>query len=117
MGNSYLADETDITRQEGDTGSIVFTISSDLLDLTVYSTVKFQVRREEDVERTMALVIDKSTGSGITISSQTVTVSLDASDTSEKSGSGYRWEIQFSGNSEIITAGKGKFIIEPELIL
>ena len=117
MANSYtISEEYDITREEGATGSIVFSIASDVLDLGVYSTVRFQVRNEEDIDRTLTPTISKTTDSGITVSGQTVTVALAVSDTADKYGSDYRWEIQFEGNDEVIPLMRGDFKIIKKVI-
>lgn len=117
MANSYvITEEQDITREEGATGSITITVASDVIDLDTYSTVKFQVRMEDDIDRTRTPVISKTSDSGITRSGQTVTIALSASDTLDLYGSDYRWEIQFEGNSEVIPLMRGSFIINKKII-
>jgi len=117
MANSYIiTEETDITRNEGDSNVVVITVSSDILDLSTYSTCKFQVRNEEDVDRTQTPVISKDTSDGIVISGQTATVTIDPADTKNKYGSDYRWEVQFSDGTDIATLMRGAFIIDKEII-
>ena len=110
MSTSYLVSaEITITRMEGDTGSIVFTIPA-TFDPANY-TVKFQMRNDSNT-----LLIDKSTGSGITAVLQVVTVALAAVDTTDRDGTN-RWELQLSDGTDIITIGNGPMIIRKETVV
>jgi hypothetical protein len=112
--NSYLATEITITRQAGDTGSIVFTVPV-LIDLPDFTEVKFQVFKGG------ITIIDKRLTDSVaelTVSGQTITIELWEDDTQGYVGTG-KWECEISGNpdDEIITIGKGDFVIVKERIL
>ena len=118
MASYIITEEQEITRNEGDSNDVELSIASDVINLDLYPNCKFQVRYESDVERTMALVISKATGgNGVVISGQSVTVTIDPSDTTGKAGSGYRWEIQFDDGTDIYTIMRGPFILDREIIV
>jgi hypothetical protein len=112
--NSYLATEITITRQAGDTGSIVFNVPV-LIDLDTFTEVIFQV-----VKGGVTIIDKRLTDSvaELTVSGQTITIELWEDDTQGHRGTG-RWECEISGNSadEIITIGKGDFVIVKEIIV
>lgn len=111
---SYIATEIALTRQEGDTGSIVL-IVPDVIDLSTFTVVKFCVFRSG-----VAFIykeLDDSSGD-LTVDGQTITVVLNEEDTQGYKGTNY-WECEISGNpdEEIITIGKGEFIVLRERIV
>lgn len=111
---SYIATEITITRQEGDTGSVVM-IVPDAIDLSAFTVVKFCVFRSG------VMIIDKElndSSGDLTVSDQTITVILNEEDTQGYKGTNY-WECEISGNpnEEIITIGKGEFIVLRERIV
>ncbi len=108
MANSYLVKRPlKITRQEGDTGSVVF-IVPDTIPMTG-KTATFAV-----VSKTGVPIFTK-TGGQITVDTQTITVPLVANDTKTWQGVHF-WELQVTSLTEVITLGRGDFEIINELI-
>lgn len=109
MAESYLVGKkVKLKRQEGDTGSIVFSVDSEI-SLTGMVAL-FQVRDSADI-----LIFSKtSTDSSITIISQTIIVHLTGTETVGYPGY-YNWELQIVGGSQVITLGKGIFEIVPQI--
>ena len=106
---SYIVEtEQDITRQEGDTGSIQFTIPV-VLNPASY-TILFKV-----FTRNGTVVFTKADAAW-TRATQTITAYLAAVDTKGYEGN-HRWELQFSSATEVITVGKGCFKILKEEIV
>lgn len=115
MPTYLITQEIPITRQEGDTADIVFTVPT-VLDMTGM-TVRFQVFKGRTPYGNKVL-ISKKTGLGISTSGQVITVTLDPSDTVGISGVRV-WELQVvheAGSNERYTIGRGDFIVKPELI-
>lgn len=128
MVDTYLIEkELLITRQEGDTASIVFSMLFETgIDLTDY-TVKFQVFKRDVV------VIDKTTADNTiqvedimsadsvpVVEGQSIIIPLAASDTEGKSGV-YSFEMEISKNvgvvgESIITIGEGGFTVVKQKI-
>jgi hypothetical protein len=111
---SYIASEITITRQEGDTGSVIFTVP-EVIDLPTFTVVKFHVFRSGVTF--IHKELDDSSGD-LTVVDQVITIDLWEEDTQGYKGTN-RWELEISGNpdDEIITIGKGEFIIVKERIL
>jgi hypothetical protein len=97
-----------ITRQAGDTGSVVFIVPA-TISMSTYHDVLFQVRDDRD-----RLLFEKETPTDIVVNSQTITVNLANDDTAEISGK-YDWELQVSDGTDIATIGKGIFEIIAEI--
>lgn len=110
MATYLIGSETTITRQEGDSADIVMVVP-DTLDMDSYPNVKLQVKTTKGV-----LLIDKATGSGISVTGQTITVTLNPVDTKNRSGR-HKWECEINDGTNYITIARGPFEIEAELIL
>lgn len=112
--NSYIATEISITRQEGDTGSIIFTVPA-IIDLPEFTVVKFYVFRSGTAVITKELGDSSGT---LNVAGQTITIDLESDDTKGYKGTN-KWELEISGNpdGEIITIGKGDFVVIKEQIL
>lgn len=110
MATYLIKKEYDITRQEGDTADVVIVVP-DVIDMQNYD-VQFSVKSNMGVT-----IFDKKTADGtITVAGQTITIPLLATDTKDNPGK-YRWELQISNNTpEVITIGRGVFLIVRELI-
>jgi hypothetical protein len=110
MATYLIKKEITITRQEGDSADIVIVVPN-VIDMSLYDA-QFQVR-DTTLRR---LIISKTSNAGISIAGQTLTIPLATDDTKNKAGK-HRWELQLSNNTpEIITIGRGTFIIVNELI-
>lgn len=106
--NSYVITERiTVTRQEGDTGSLGFIVPA-VLNPALF-TIKLQVWT---VSNKSVMLFEKTTW---TVSSQTITAPMAALDTKGYAGT-HRWEMEFRSLTEIITVGKGDFVIENEII-
>jgi hypothetical protein len=109
MPTYLVKKEIAITRQEGDTADVVFTVP-DVLDLALYN-VRYHV-----LDNNRRYVFHKDTGEGtIQKDGQVITIPLLSEDTKEKTGT-HRWEMELHNADEVITIGKGIFVIIPELI-
>ena len=109
--------EVTITRQEGDTGSIEFIIPA-TIDMTGMDVI-FEVqdvdeqsvfKKESDVSETQ-IEIDLADSRG-----QYVAILLDGTETKGFAATDHRWELQVSDGDDIITVGKGTFVIQSEVI-
>lgn len=110
MATYLIKSEKSITRQEGDTADIVFVIP-DIFDLSLY---KFDFRVYDANNRT--LISKNTVAAGIIKNQQTITIPLLVTDTKGKSGK-HGWELEISNDMpEVITIGKGPFIILSERI-
>jgi hypothetical protein len=110
MATYLIGSETEIKRQEGDTGDIIITMPESL-SMTPYTQTKFQVKNLSGT-----VIINKSVSAGtITVSGQTITIPLLTTDTKGYAGQ-YRWELEISNSTEVITVAKGVFIIVEEII-
>ncbi len=112
--NSYIAYDISITRQEGDTGSIVITVP-DIISLADFTVIKFHVFRSGST------IISKELGDSsgtLNVAGQVITINLEPDDTKGYKGTN-RWELEISGNpdNEVITIGKGDLIIIKERIV
>lgn len=110
--HAYLIkSEKTITRQEGDCPAPIVMIVPDVVDMLNYN-VKFEVHNSS-----MRRIISKSTEAGtVTVDGQTITIPLTEADTKGRPGK-HKWEIQFYNNTpEIITAGRGPFVVTNENI-
>ena len=113
MSKFLIAEEINLNCQEGDTFTETFTIPS-AINMDNFTTVKFQVKRRlDDTE----ILIDKQTGgSGITVSSQDITISFTSDDTAGLPGR-YFWEMQIeNATPQVIKICKGYFLIKNQLI-
>lgn len=108
---TYIIDrEIAITRQEADTADVVFTVP-DLLDMSRFSEVRFQVANSM-----RSNVLKKSLTEGsLSLQGQVITVPLQSADTKGKSGK-FKWELEISNATEVITIGRGDFIVVPQQI-
>jgi hypothetical protein len=108
---TYIIDrEISITRQEADTADVVFTVP-DMIDMSLYPTVKFQVSNSM-----RTAILKKSTDeNSLAIEAQIINVPLLPVDTHGKSGT-FRWELEISNANETITIGRGIFVVIPQLI-
>jgi len=113
MATYLISSEITITRQEGDTADIVFTgPGASVIDFTNYTEVTFAVKTNGQTA-----VFEKSISEGtISKNEQVITIPLLSADTKGKAGT-HRWEMQISNATpEIITIGKGRFVITSEII-
>ena len=109
MPTYLVKKEIAITRQEGDTADVVFTVP-EVLDLSLY-LIRFHV-----MDNNRRFIFYKNTEVGtIQKDGQTITIPLSALDTKTKTGT-HRWEMELFNQNENITIGKGSFVIIPELI-
>lgn len=109
MATYLIKKEYDITRQEGDTADVVI-IVPDILDMQDYQA-QFAVKSNMG-----ETIFDKKTAEGTaTKTGQTITVPIAPADTKGKPGK-YRWELQVTKINEVITIGRGVFLIVRELI-
>lgn len=110
MPTYLIKKEKPITRQEGDTAEVVVVVP-DVIDMGSYE-VQFKV-----TDSSRRAVFSKSSGAGtITVSGQTVTIPIAADDTKRKPGK-HSWEMQITNNTpEVITIGRGPFVIVGEMI-
>jgi len=104
MASYLITQEITITRQEGDTADIEFTVP-DVLDIT-NATVIFQIRNAKNTILYNAAPVPVA---------QDITVPLLPATTKGYSGR-HRWELQVNISGAIITIGKGDFVILPEQI-
>ena len=111
MATYLIKSEKTITRQEGDTPAPVVFVVPDSLNMSGYH-VKFEVRNAS-----LRRIISKSTEDGsISVDGQVISIPLLESDTKGNPGT-HRWEMQFFNNTpEIITTGRGPFLIINEYI-
>jgi 2-keto-4-pentenoate hydratase/2-oxohepta-3-ene-1,7-dioic acid hydratase in catechol pathway len=105
MATYLIANEIDITRQEGDTADIVFTVP-ETLSITG-ATAIFQVTDAKG-----NIIMTKTP----TPVGQVITVPLAPTDTKGYYGSKL-WELQITKSGSIYTIGKGNFIIVKERIV
>ena len=109
MATYLIKRELTITRQEGDTADVVI-VAPDVLDMDLYD-VQFKV-----VDSSRRPVMNKTTAGGtITKDGQTITIPLLTADTKNKAGK-HSWEMQITTETEVITIGRGPFIIISETI-
>jgi hypothetical protein len=109
MATYLIKREITITRQEGDTADVVIVVP-DVIDMGNYEA-HFSVK--DNSRRT---VMNKETGNGTAyVSGQTITIPLAATDTKNKPGK-HRWELQLTNETEVITIGRGNFVIVNEII-
>ena len=107
MQSYIITAEIEITRQEGDTGSIVMTVPA-VLNPANY-TITFTVK-----ERKGTTIFTKGNTDWIRASQQ-ITCYLAAVDTKGYAGN-HEWELQFTSLTEVITVGRGSFKIIREVI-
>lgn len=105
MATYLIANEIDITRQEGDTADIVFTVPVSMS--LSGATVIFQV-----LDNKGNVLIEKTP----TPAGQNITVLLEPTDTKGHYGN-KRWELEITKTGNIYTIGKGDFIIVKEQIV
>lgn len=99
-----ISQDTDLTLQQGDTGSIQFTIDSKLnLSTLVNPVILFQVFRGS------TLAFEKKDADW-TISAQDISAELAAADTQNLYG-GYSWGLRITHEGGIHTVGKGSLQI------
>jgi hypothetical protein len=100
-----------ITRHEGDTADIVFTVTSSIN--LAGMDVLFQVRNAYN-----DLVFSKSSaaGGGMVVDGQVVRVSLLPVDTTGFPGT-HKWELQVSSSIRVQTLVNGPFIINKEVAI
>lgn len=103
MATYLIKQEKQITRQEGDTADVVFTLP-ELINPSEYE-IKFSVF--SNVAQG-TLLFEKQ--EEITIEEQVVTVPILPADTLHQEGDRY-WELSISNESAKHTIGKGKFKI------
>lgn len=109
MATFLIKREITITRQEGDTADVVIVVP-EVINMANYDA-RFSVKDSNG--RT---VFDKkSENAELTISGQTITIPLLIADTKRKAGK-HRWELQITNATEVITIGRGVFVIVNELI-
>jgi len=102
-----------ITRQEGDTADLVFTVP-DSLSMTPFTEVKFQLNK--GLTGSTMRWIKKLSLAEMTVALQVITIPLNAADTTGYSGNN-NWELEVSNATPtIITIGKGTFVITKEII-
>jgi len=115
MDTFLIKTEKTITRQEGDTAGISILVPTppNGIDLDTYDAT-FVVVNSDGVE-----IIRKESFSsvpGITITDQTIDIPLYVDDTTTYAGE-HRWELQLSNATpEVITIGRGDFIIIAQII-
>lgn len=106
--NSYVITErVTVTRQEGNTGSLGFIVPA-VLNPALF-TIKLQVWTATNKS---AILFEKTSW---TVTGQTITTPMAAVDTKGYAGT-HKWEMQFTSLTEVITVGKGDFVIIKELI-
>lgn len=111
MATFIIGSEINISRQEGDTADIVFTVPS-ILNLDLFTEVKFQVKNA-----TKTIFSKSLTDNNLTVLSQTITIPLAVADTANKTGT-HRWELEISNDTpEVITIAKGNFTIIKQSIV
>lgn len=103
MATYLIKQEKQITRQEGDTADVVFTLP-EFIDPNDYE-IKFSVFSNVSQG---TLMFSKS--EEITIEDQKITVPILPEDTLSQEGDKY-WELSISKESAKHTIGKGKFKI------
>ena len=109
MATYLIKREITITRQEGDTADVVIVVP-EVINMENYNA-RFAVK--DNIGKT---VFEKnSENSEMTITGQTITIPLLVADTKKKAGK-HRWELQISNETEVITIGRGVFVIVNELI-
>ena len=109
MATFLIKREITITRQEGDTADVVIVVP-DVINMTNY-----QARFSAKDSNGRTVFDKKSENAELTISGQTITVPLLIADTKRKAGK-HRWELQITNENEVITIGRGVFVIVNELI-
>lgn len=95
-----------IVVQEGDTGTLTFNfpVSFSLLGFTA----KVQVR-----DNPGNVICEFSSALGnISIAGQDLSITVSTADTEYKAGL-YKYDLQLTGNSQVITVAKGSFEIQP----
>jgi len=108
MADSYIIkNEIEIRRQEGDTGNITIIIPEQI-DLDGMVPILHVVDRKLNT-------IFKKEDSDWSINDQTISCSLLPTDTRGKSGN-HKWELQLQSLNEVITVGRGNFLIIKEII-
>lgn len=107
---TILPGELNITIYKGDTFSKVFTLTDNEgnpVDLTECS-VAMQVRKKPGGE----VLVNLSEGNGLTVVDNTVTASFNV----EIPKGGYRWDMQFTYNGDIVrTYINGDFFVEDDI--
>ena len=94
--------------QEGDTGQLVFNFPQ-TFSLSGF-TAKVQVR-----DNPGNIICEFSSALGnITIVGQDLTINVASKDTEYKPGL-YKYDLQLTGNSQVITVAKGSFEIQPTI--
>ena len=111
MSSYIVKSPITITRQEGDNSDLEIKIPVEL-DIT-NADIKFQVSDQYG-----RAIIEKDLASGITKTGQDIAIELLPDDTKGYSGT-QQWELQLDDqlSYKIVTVGKGKFIIEKEIII
>lgn len=111
MPTYRIAKPFDIRRQEGDTGEISITCPP-ILDLTQTPITRFWV-----VDTRNGKLVFKKEGNTTNINGQKILINLAVADTKGSAGT-HDWELEISNTDKSIvhTIGRGKFIIEKELI-
>lgn len=100
-----------ITVQEGDTPAPVEFIVPDILDMSTYH-IRFKVFGTN--RQTIFTKTDED--SSITVTGQLISIPMLVSDTTGKSDT-HRWEAELYNNTpEIITIGRGPFVIKGQNI-
>lgn len=109
MATYLIKREIQIARQEGDTADVVVVVP-DVIDMGNYQA-RFVVK-----DSSRRAVIDKKSVDGVlTVTGQTITIPLLVADTKGKAGK-HRWELQLTNATEVITIGRGAFVIINEII-
>jgi hypothetical protein len=114
MASSYIiVEEVTLTRQEGDTGELAF-IVPEVLDPSLF-TITLQVRTVPGENEVVGRLVLEKTGDDWTVEGQNISAPLEEADTKYWAGT-HRWEMQFTDVQQVITVGKGDFIITGEII-
>ena len=109
MATYLIKREITITRQEGDTADVVIVVP-EVINMENYNA-RFAVK--DNIGKTV--FEKKSENSEMTITGQTITIPLLVADTKKKAGK-HRWELQITNENEVITIGRGFFVIVNEII-
>ena len=111
MAAYIITEKITIRRQEGDYPANIIIIVPVLINMDIFTEVKFNVYNDDET-----LLFSRTLSGGhITVTDQTIDVTLEASNTLNKEGK-YKWECEISRTSEVITVGEGSFIIKNQLI-
>lgn len=93
---------------------LTWTIDNDPVDLTGY-TARMQVR-EKHISKVYNLNLTTENG-GITLGDEegTISITVDATDTSEIIAKEYVYDLELDSGGEVIRLIEGKFIVTPEV--